>query len=133
MNSSGRSRPALIFENHNNKSAEYSRIRNAGACVTTRTVLMMKKSGEKIAMLTAYDYLLARLLDEVGVDVILVGDSLGNVIQGHETTLPVTVDDMIYHAKAVKRGVRRPSSWWICHSCRTKRAWTMPYATAVAS
>ena len=78
-----------------------------GRVVTTRTVLMMKKSGEKIAMLTAYDYLVARLLDEVGVDVILVGDSLGNVIQGHETTLPVTVDDMIYHAKAVKRGVRQ--------------------------
>jgi len=75
--------------------------------VTTRTVITMKESGEKIAMLTAYDFLVARLLDEVGVDVILVGDSLGNVIQGHETTLPVTVDDMIYHAKAVKRAVRR--------------------------
>ncbi len=74
--------------------------------VTTKTVLMMKRSGEKIAMLTAYDYLTARLLDEVGVDIILVGDSLGNVIQGHETTLPVTVDDMIYHAKAVKRAVK---------------------------
>jgi 3-methyl-2-oxobutanoate hydroxymethyltransferase len=78
-----------------------------GRVVTTRTVVTMKESGEKIAMLTAYDYLVARLLDEVGVDVILVGDSLGNVIQGHETTLPVTVEDMIYHAKAVKRAVRR--------------------------
>ena len=57
-------------------------------------------------MLTAYDYLTARLLDQVGVDIILVGDSLANVIQGHETTLPVTVDDMIYHAKAVKRAVK---------------------------
>jgi 3-methyl-2-oxobutanoate hydroxymethyltransferase len=66
----------------------------------------MKESGEKIAMLTAYDFLLAKLLDQVGVDVILVGDSLGNVVQGHETTLPVTVDDMIYHAKAVKRAVK---------------------------
>jgi 3-methyl-2-oxobutanoate hydroxymethyltransferase len=66
----------------------------------------MKKTGEKIAMLTGYDYLVARLLDQVGVDIILVGDSLGNVVQGHETTLPVTVDDMIYHAKAVKRAVR---------------------------
>ena len=74
--------------------------------VTTKTVLRMKETGEKIAMLTAYDYLVARYLDEVGVDVILVGDSLGNVVQGHETTLPVTVDDMIYHAKAVKRAVR---------------------------
>jgi 3-methyl-2-oxobutanoate hydroxymethyltransferase len=74
--------------------------------VTTKTVITMKKNGEKIAMLTAYDFLTARLLDSVGVDIILVGDSLGNVVQGHETTLPVTVDDMIYHAKAVKRAVK---------------------------
>jgi 3-methyl-2-oxobutanoate hydroxymethyltransferase len=57
-------------------------------------------------MLTAYDYLVAKALDDVGIDIILVGDSLGNVVQGHESTLPVTVDDMIYHAKAVKRAVR---------------------------
>ncbi len=74
--------------------------------VTTKTVLTMKETGEKIAMLTAYDYLVARLLDQVGMDIILVGDSLGNVVQGHETTLPVTVEDMIYHAKAVKRAVK---------------------------
>jgi 3-methyl-2-oxobutanoate hydroxymethyltransferase len=74
--------------------------------VTTRTVMTMKQSREKIAMLTAYDFLTARLLDEVGIDIILVGDSLGNVVQGHETTLSVTVDDMIYHAKAVKRAVK---------------------------
>ena len=74
--------------------------------VTTKTVITMKETGEKIAMLTAYDYLVARLLDQVGVDIILVGDSLGNVVQGHETTLPVTVEDMIYHAKAVKRAVK---------------------------
>ena len=74
--------------------------------VTTKTVTLMKKRGEKIAMLTAYDFLVAKLLDQVGIDVILVGDSLGNVVQGYETTLPVTVDDMIYHAKAVKRAVK---------------------------
>jgi len=74
--------------------------------VTTRTVMTMKQSREKIAMLTAYDFLTARILDEVGIDIILVGDSLGNVVQGHETTLSVTVDDMIYHAKAVKRAVK---------------------------
>src|ERR1041385_7820424 len=74
--------------------------------VTTKTVITMKKTGEKIAMLTAYDYLVAKYLDQVGVDIILVGDSLGNVVQGYETTLPVTVDDMIYHAKAVKRAVK---------------------------
>jgi 3-methyl-2-oxobutanoate hydroxymethyltransferase len=74
--------------------------------VTTKTVMMMKQTGEKIAMLTAYDFLVAKYLDQVGVDVILVGDSLGNVVHGYETTLPVTIDDMIYHAKAVKRGVK---------------------------
>jgi len=74
--------------------------------VTTRTVLTMKRSGEKISMLTGYDFLVAKNLDAVGIDIILVGDSLGNVVQGHETTLPVTVDDMIYHAKAVKRAVK---------------------------
>ncbi len=77
-----------------------------GRVVTTRTVMKMKAAGEKIAMLTGYDYLVAKYLDQVGVDIILVGDSLGNVVQGHETTLPVTVDDMIYHAKAVKRAVK---------------------------
>lgn len=74
--------------------------------VTTKTVITMKRTGEKIAMLTGYDYLVAKYLDQVGIDIILVGDSLGNVVQGYETTLPVTVDDMIYHAKAVKRAVR---------------------------
>jgi 3-methyl-2-oxobutanoate hydroxymethyltransferase len=75
--------------------------------VTTKTLFEMKKRGEKIAMLTAYDFLIAKLLDEAGIDIILVGDSLGNVFQGYETTLPVTVDDMIYHTKAVCRGVKR--------------------------
>jgi 3-methyl-2-oxobutanoate hydroxymethyltransferase len=74
--------------------------------VTTRTVLKMKQSGERIAMLTGYDYLVAKFLDQVGVDIILVGDSLANVVQGHETTLSVTVEEMIYHAKAVKRAVQ---------------------------
>lgn len=74
--------------------------------MTTKRVMTMKRAGEKIVMLTAYDYLVAKYLDQVGTDIILVGDSLGNVVQGHETTLPVTVDDMIYHAKAVKRAVK---------------------------
>jgi 3-methyl-2-oxobutanoate hydroxymethyltransferase len=74
--------------------------------VTTKTLMTMKETGEKIAMLTAYDFLVAKYLDQVGVDIILVGDSLGNVVHGYETTLPVTVDDMIYHAKAVKRAVK---------------------------
>lgn len=74
--------------------------------VTTRTILNMKKSGEKITMLTGYDFLVARILDQVGIDVILVGDSVGNVVQGHVTTLPVTLEDIIYHASAVKRAVK---------------------------
>lgn len=75
--------------------------------MTTKRVMTMKRDGEKIAMLTAYDFLVAKYLDHMGIDIILVGDSLGNVVQGHETTLPVTVDDMIYHAKAVKRAVKK--------------------------
>lgn len=75
--------------------------------VTIHTLRQMKARGEKIAMLTAYDATFARLLDEAGADVLLVGDSLGMVIQGHETTLPVTLDEMAYHCRAVVRGARR--------------------------
>jgi 3-methyl-2-oxobutanoate hydroxymethyltransferase len=67
----------------------------------------MKEKGEKIAMLTAYDYSSARIIDEAGIDVILVGDSASNVMAGHETTLPITLDQMIYHAQSVVRGVSR--------------------------
>jgi len=75
--------------------------------VTTTQLLKMKARAEKIVMVTAYDYPTARLVDEAGVDVVLVGDSLGMVVLGHETTLPVTLEDMIHHAKAVVRGVNR--------------------------
>ena len=75
--------------------------------VTTNSLLKMKSDGEKIAMLTAYDYTLAGLVDQAGIDVILVGDSASNVIAGHETTLPITLDQMIYHASAVIRAVKR--------------------------
>ena len=74
--------------------------------ITTRTLINMKKSGIKISALTAYDYLMARYLEEAGIDIILVGDSLGNVVQGNPTTLTVTLDEMIYHAKIVKKAVR---------------------------
>jgi 3-methyl-2-oxobutanoate hydroxymethyltransferase len=73
--------------------------------VTTKVISSMKKNGVRIACLTAYDYLTAHLLDQAGIDLILVGDSLGMVFQGHETTLPVMLDEMIYHAKSVVRGV----------------------------
>src|SRR5262244_1961310 len=75
--------------------------------ITVCTLRKYKAERRKIAMLTAYDATFARLLDEAGVDVILVGDSLGMVIQGHENTLPVTLDEMIYHTRAVRRGAKR--------------------------
>lgn len=75
--------------------------------VTTQRLKEMKSMGTKISCLTAYDALIARVLDESGVDVILVGDSLGNVVQGHETTIPVTLEDTIYHTKCVVNGAKR--------------------------
>jgi len=75
--------------------------------VTTRRLQDMKKQGKRISCLTAYDALIARILDDAGIDLILVGDSLGNIVQGHETTIPVTLDDIIYHTKAVVKGVQR--------------------------
>jgi 3-methyl-2-oxobutanoate hydroxymethyltransferase len=75
--------------------------------VTVRTLLALKKRGEKIAMVTAYDYHSARVVDAAGIDAILVGDSLGMVVQGHETTLPVTVDDVVYHTRLVRRAEPR--------------------------
>jgi len=75
--------------------------------VTTHTLMMMKSEGQKISMLTAYDYSFAKIIDESGIDVILVGDSASNVMAGHETTLPITLDQMIYHAQSVVRGVKR--------------------------
>lgn len=75
--------------------------------ITVKTLSEMKASGEKIAMLTAYDFTMAKMVDLAGVDVILVGDSASNVIAGHETTLPITLDQMIYHASAVVRGTQR--------------------------
>jgi len=75
--------------------------------VTTRTIAEMKRKGQPIACLTAYDFVTARLLDRAGIDLVLVGDSLGVVFQGQETTISVTLDEMIYHAKTVVRGVDR--------------------------
>ena len=75
--------------------------------ITTKTLTEMKSRGEKISMLTAYDFTLAGIIDKAGIDVILVGDSASNVMAGHETTLPITLDQMIYHASSVIRGVDR--------------------------
>jgi len=75
--------------------------------ITTHVLKNMKVQGEKISMLTAYDYSMARILDEAGIEVLLVGDSASNVMAGHETTLPITLDQMIYHAQSVIRAVKR--------------------------
>ncbi len=75
--------------------------------VTTKALMLLKKKGVKISSLTAYDFITAKLLDDAGIDLILVGDSLSNVFQGNETTLPVTMDEMIYHTKTVIKGVNR--------------------------
>ncbi len=75
--------------------------------ITVKSLTEMKANGEKISMLTAYDYTMAKIIDSSGIDVILVGDSASNVMAGHETTLPITLDQMIYHAGSVVRGVER--------------------------
>ena len=75
--------------------------------ITTNVLLEMKRNGEKIGMLTAYDFTMAKMVDSAGIDVILVGDSASNVMAGHETTLPITLDQMIYHAASVVRAVDR--------------------------
>ena len=75
--------------------------------ITTHTIQKMKSSGEKISMITAYDYSFAKIFDAAGIDIILVGDSASNVMAGHETTLPITLDQMIYHAGSVVRGCSR--------------------------
>ena len=75
--------------------------------VTVKSLIDMKKNGEKISMLTAYDFTMAKILDGAGIDVLLVGDSASNVMAGHETTLPITLDQMIYHASSVVRAINR--------------------------
>ena len=75
--------------------------------VTTNSLQEIKKNGGKISMLTAYDYTLAKIIDSAGIDIILVGDSASNVMAGHETTLPITLDEMIYHASSVVRATNR--------------------------
>jgi 3-methyl-2-oxobutanoate hydroxymethyltransferase len=84
-----------------------SAVRKEFKKITTHALQEMKRRGEKITMLTAYDFTMARILDNAGIDVLLVGDSASNVMAGHETTLPITLDQMIYHASSVIRGVDR--------------------------
>ncbi len=85
----------------------YSNAEPFPTCITTHTLQKMKKAGEKISMITAYDYSFAKIFDASGIEIILVGDSASNVMAGHETTLPITLDQMIYHAGSVVRGSSR--------------------------
>ncbi len=89
------------------KLTKMSTAKNSVKRVTTSILQDMKDNGQKISMLTAYDYSMARILDDAGIEVVLVGDSASNVMAGHETTLPITLDQMIYHAASVIRGVSR--------------------------
>ena len=88
-------------------SIEMSTAKKEYKRVTTKSLVDMKNNGEKIAMLTAYDYTMAKIVDQAGIDVILVGDSASNVMAGHETTVPITLDQMIYHASSVVRAIDR--------------------------
>ncbi len=95
----------LFLEEQNTKAM--STAKKNFTRITTNSLHQMKQQGEKIAMLTAYDYTLAGIIDKAGIDVVLVGDSASNVIAGHETTLPITLDQMIYHAASVVRAIER--------------------------
>ena len=88
--------------------------------ITTGVLKKMKEKGEKITMLTAYDSLMAAQIDESGVEMILVGDSVANVLLGYENTIPVTMEEMLHHCRAVTRE-RKEHSWWgICPLCHTR-------------
>ena len=92
---------------------------------TAPQIVELKRRGEPIACVTAYDFPTARLADEAGVDIVLVGDSVGTVLLGYDSTLPVTMDDMLHHTRAVTRARwcgRSPPPWWspTCRSCRIR-------------
>lgn len=97
----------LVLSVHHKNKFEGMSVQKDIKRVTTKVLQKMKESGDKIAMLTAYDYSMAKMIDAAGIDVILVGDSASNVMAGHETTLPITLDQMIYHAASVIRGTKR--------------------------
>ena len=98
---------AILYLAHHKISQIMSAVSKDAKRMTVHTLKKMKKAGEKISMLTAYDYSMAKIIDDAGIDVILVGDSASNVMAGHETTLPITLDQMIYHASSVIRAVSK--------------------------
>ncbi len=97
----------LIYYFYQSKKQSMSVAKKEYKRITTKTLVDMKSRGEKISMLTAYDFTMAQIVDGAGIDVILVGDSASNVMAGHETTLPITLDQMIYHAASVVRAINR--------------------------
>lgn len=97
----------MHFNVQSHKNQAMSTAKNDIKRITTHVLHAMKEKGEKISMLTAYDYSMAKILDEAGIDILLVGDSASNVMAGHETTLPITLEQMVYHAQSVIRGVNR--------------------------
>ncbi|GAA4281993.1 3-methyl-2-oxobutanoate hydroxymethyltransferase [Gaetbulibacter aestuarii] len=97
----------LVFLHSNQTKKRMSVAKKEYKRITVKTLVDMKAKGEKISMLTAYDYTMAKIVDGAGIDVILVGDSASNVMAGHETTLPITLDQMIYHASSVIRAIER--------------------------
>ncbi len=107
------SNPIILKQSHKiitfiaSKKIQMSTAKKEYKRITVKSLVDMKKNGEKISMLTAYDYSMAKIVDAANVDVILVGDSASNVMAGHETTLPITLDQMIYHASSVIRAVNR--------------------------
>ena len=97
----------LLYSIFIKKTKSMSAVKKDYKRITTKSLIEMKSNGEKISMLTAYDFTMAKIVDIAGIDVILVGDSASNVMAGHETTLPITLDQMIYHASSVVRAVDR--------------------------
>jgi len=107
MNLAGNETISLFLSYQINTTLKMSTAKKEYKRVTVKSLVDMKKNGEKISMLTAYDYSMAKIVDAANVDVILVGDSASNVMAGHETTLPITLDQMIYHASSVIRAINR--------------------------
>lgn len=98
---------SLGYQFRNHQRTHPMSVHSKAKRITTHVIQEMKDAGEKIAMLTGYDFSMARILDDAGIDIILVGDSASNVMAGHETTLPITLDQMIYHASSVVRAVSK--------------------------
>ena len=114
-------------------SANSSPLDSSITKVTIPALAEMKRQGKPISALTAYDYATSRLVDEAGIDLVLVGDSLAMVVMGHDNTLAVTVDEMLHHTRAVRRAVRRAWLWPTCRSAAITEVWQKAWRTRCAS